>query len=109
MNRQIDIPAGDNNYIRTRQITVPIDVTLFAVTPHMHNIGREMKVTATFPDGKIEQLIAVNDWDWNWQDQYQLAKPLKLPRGTKVDLWARYDNSKDNPKNPQNPPARVTF
>ena len=86
-----------------------MDVTLQGITPHMHMLGREMKVTATFPDGRTQQLIYVNDWDWNWQDQYQYAKPIKLPAGTKVDLWARYDNSKDNPKNPQNPPQRVTF
>ncbi len=108
-NRQIDIAPGDNNYIRTASITAPVDLTLQGITPHMHMIGREMKVTATFPDGKSKQLIYVNDWDWNWQDQYQYAEPIKIPRGTKVDLWARYDNSKENPKNPQDPPKRVTF
>jgi AhpC/TSA family/Copper type II ascorbate-dependent monooxygenase, N-terminal domain len=108
-NRQINIPPGDSDYIRTATITTPLDLTLQGITPHMHMLGREMKVTATFPDGKTQQLIYVSDWDWNWQDQYQYATPIKLPRGTKVDLWARYDNSKDNPRNPQNPPQRVTF
>ena len=105
-NRQINIPPGDASYIRTASITTPVDITVEGITPHMHNIGREMKVTATLPDGRTQQLIYVNDWDWNWQDQYQFATPIKLPRGTKVDLWARYDNSKDNPRNPQNPPQR---
>lgn len=108
-NRQIDIKPGDNNYIRTRAITTPADVTLFGITPHMHNIGREMKVTATLPDGTTQQLIYIDDWDWNWQDQYQLVEPVKLPRGTKVEMWARFDNSPTNPRNPQDPPKRVTF
>lgn len=108
-NRLINIAPGDANYTRTATITTPVDVTLQGITPHMHMIGREMKVTATFPDGKTQQLIYINDWDWNWQDQYQYAAPIKLPRGTKVDLWARYDNSKDNPRNPQNPPQRIFF
>lgn len=109
INRQIDIPPGDRNYVRTATITTPLDVTLQGITPHMHNLGREMKVTATFPDGRTQQLIYVNDWDWNWQDQYQYASPIHLPRGTKVDLWARYDNSSNNPRNPQNPPKEVTW
>jgi hypothetical protein len=108
-NRQINIAAGDANYVRTKELRVPVDVTLFSITPHMHNIGREMKVTATYADGRVEQLIHVNDWDWNWQDQYSLAVPRKLPRGTKVEMWARFDNSKENPRNPQDPPGRVTF
>jgi len=108
-NRQIDIMPGDSNYVRRATLTVPVNVTLQGVTPHMHNLGREMKVTATFPDGHTQQLIYINDWDWNWQDQYQFAQPIKLPADTKVELWARYDNSKDNPRNPQNPPKRVVF
>ncbi|HVT80166.1 MAG TPA: redoxin domain-containing protein [Phycisphaerae bacterium] len=108
-NRLINIPPGESNYIRTATIVAPLDLTLRGITPHMHMLGREMKVTATFPDGRTQQLIYVNDWDWNWQDQYQYAMPIKLPKGTKVDLWARYDNSKDNPRNPQNPPQRVLF
>jgi hypothetical protein len=108
-NRDIDIPPGEKNYIRTASITAPIAVTVHGITPHMHNLGREMKVTATLPDGSRQVLIDVQDWDWNWQDQYQFATPIHLPRGTKVDLWARYDNSKDNPRNPQNPPKRVRF
>ncbi len=45
-----------------------------------------MKVTATFADGRKQQLIDISDWDWNWQDQFQYLTPIKLPRGTKVDL-----------------------
>ena len=109
LNRQINIPPGDEKYERTASLTIPVDVTLFGITPHMHNLGREMKVSATYPDGRQETLIYVNDWDWNWQDQYLYAKPIKLPAGTRIDLYARYDNSKNNPRNPQDPPQRVTW
>ena len=108
-NRNIDIPPGDADYVRTATITAPLDLTLQGITPHMHTLGREMKVTATFPDGRRQELINVTDWDWNWQDQYQFAAPIKLPRGTKVDLWARYDNSPSNARNPQASPKRVTY
>jgi len=108
-NRNIDIPPGDAAYVRTASITAPLDLTVQGITPHMHTLGREMKVTATFPDGRKQDLINVTDWDWNWQDQYQYTTPIKLPRGTKVDLWARYDNSPGNPRSPQVSPKRVTY
>lgn len=108
-NRDIDIAPGDANYIRTASVTAPVDLTLQGITPHMHTLGRVMKVTATFPDGRKQSLLDVEDWDWNWQDQYQYTTPIKLPRGTKVDLWAQYDNSPGNPRNPQDHPQRVKY
>jgi hypothetical protein len=106
-NRQINIPAGEKHYVRTASVTTPVDVTLVGLTPHMHNVGREMKVTATFPDGTTQPLCWVKDWDWNWQNQYQYVSPIKLPRGTRVDMEAVYDNSTDNPHNPNTPPKAI--
>jgi hypothetical protein len=106
--RQIDIPAGEANYARDISVTLPCDVTVIGVVPHMHLIGREMKVEATTPDKKQIPLIWIKDWDFKWQGQYQLASPLTLTKGTTLTLHARYDNSTDNPDNPNNPPARVT-
>jgi hypothetical protein len=107
VNRQIDIAPGDPNYTRTMGITVPRDVEVLGVTPHMHLIGKSMKVTATLPDGTVEQLIDVPQWDFRWQDQYRFAQPFKLPAGTRVTAEAVYDNSADNPANPSSPPQRV--
>jgi hypothetical protein len=54
-------------------------------------------------------LISVADWDFAWQEQYQLAEELPLPKGTRIDLEFNYDNSSDNPRNPSSPPVNVTF
>jgi hypothetical protein len=66
-------------------------------------------MTATFPDGTSRDLIVIKDWDFNWQETYQFKEPIKLPRGTRVKLEARYDNSANNPNNPSNPPRQVRW
>lgn len=109
VNRDIDIPAGAARYTRTASVTVPTDVRATAIFPHMHWVGREMKVEATLPDGGKVPLIWITDWDFNWQGQYQFAEPVKLPKGTRVELTAIYDNSDANPKNPSHPPKAVRF
>lgn len=68
-----------------------------------------MKVTATLPDGTVKPIIWIKDWDFDWQDQYQYQKPVHLPQGTKLEMEAIYDNSEDNPRNPNNPPKLVTW
>ncbi len=107
VNREIDIPAGEANYIRTARFALPIDTTIIGVTPHMHLVGREMVVTAALPDGNIVPLVHIDDWDFKWQEQYRFAKPISLPAGTVLQLSARFDNSADNPNNPNSPPRRV--
>ena len=84
--------------------TLPFDTTLVVVVPHMHLLGREAKATATLPDGTVEPLVWVKDWDFNWQDQYHFAKPRKFPKGTRFDYEAVYDNSGKNSLNPNSPP-----
>ncbi len=106
-NRQIDIPAGDEHYVRTMTMTLPRNAELIGITPHMHLIGQSMKVTATLPTGEVEQLIDVPQWDFRWQDQYRYAEPLTLPAGTRIDAEAVYDNSEHNAQNPNMPPKRV--
>jgi mono/diheme cytochrome c family protein len=103
------IPAGDSNYVAHASIKVPQDVTAYRVTPHMHLLGREMKVTATLPDGTVTPLVHVTNWDFNWQTSYVFKTPLHLPAGSRVDLEAHYDNSAGNPLNPSNPPKMVRW
>jgi hypothetical protein len=107
VNRQINIAPGDAAYRRTAEFTIPVETQVIGVFPHMHLLGREMKVTAIKPDGEKEPLVWIKDWDFNWQGQYRLAKPLTLPKGTKLELEAVYDNSATNPRNPNNPPQAV--
>ncbi len=105
----IDIPAGSPDHTITSSITLPTDVTLISVLPHMHLIGKEMKLTATLPDGTEQSLVWIKDWNFYWQDNYVYHEPLRLPSGTKLDVYCRYDNSTSNPLNPSHPPKRVFF
>jgi Copper type II ascorbate-dependent monooxygenase, C-terminal domain len=107
--RPLRIPAGEANYTAQANLPIPADVTVLQVTPHMHLLGREMTVTATLPDGAQKPLVRVPDWDFNWQTTYSFKEPLKLPRGSRISLTARYDNSAANPLNPNNPPREVTW
>jgi peroxiredoxin len=101
------IPANDENYRIGETLVVPEDIELLSVRPHMHLIGKEMKVTATFPDGKVEQLMYIKNWDFNWQENYYYAKPVRIPKDTKLMLEAVFDNSEKNPANPSMPPKDV--
>lgn len=103
------IPPGDSNYVVHASLPVRYDVTAYRVTPHMHLLGKDMKVTATLPDGRVLPLVHVENWDFNWQTGYVFKTPIQLPKGSRVDLEAHYDNSSDNPVNPNNPPRFVTW
>lgn len=105
----IDIPPGEANHEVSTSITLPAELTLTSVFPHLHLIGKDVEVTATLPDGEKLPLILIKDWNFYWQDVYTYTEPVTLPRGTKLDMLAHYDNSADNPLNPSSPPQRVYF
>ena len=81
-------------------------VTLYGLWPHMHVRGKDMTFIATFPDGREEVLLHVPRYDFSWQLQYQLAKPLNLPAGSTIKAIGHYDNSTRNKDNPR-PDAAV--
>jgi hypothetical protein len=68
-----------------------------------------MKIAAYLPDGSEKPLIWIKDWDFNWQGAYQYAKPVALPKGTRIEMEYVYDNSENNPRNPAHPPVRVKW
>jgi hypothetical protein len=107
---ELEIPAGAKNHRLTTSFTMPIQATALGVTPHMHYLGREMRVTARRP-GEADPipLIWIRDWDFNWQGEYQLREPIVLPKGTVIEVEAFYDNSSDNPRNPHPVPQLVTY
>jgi len=105
----IDIPAGEKNYTIRDSTTLPADVRVYRAYAHAHYLGKEMKATATLPDGTTRPLLWITDWNFNWQEQYTYKQPLMLPKGTRIDVSIRYDNSADNPRNPSNPPKRVLW
>lgn len=108
-NYGFKLEAGESDQVVTGEYTLPDDVTLVGLTPHMHLLGRQMRVSANYPDGKSENLIWIKDWSFYWQDQYYLQSPKRLPKGTRLQIEARYDNSNENPFNPSSPPRDVTF
>jgi hypothetical protein len=108
-DKRLRIPAGEKRHRVANSYTLPVDVHAIGVLAHMHLLGREMKVTATLPDGKKQPLLWISDWDFNWQGQYQYVKPLALPKGTLLEMEAFFDNSPNNPKNPNKPPKTVWF
>jgi tetratricopeptide (TPR) repeat protein len=103
----IDIPAGAKDFEITDDFRVPIDVNVLAVYPHAHYLARLLEGYATLPDGARKWLIRIPDWDLSWQGVFRLQYPLLLPAGTVVSMRYHYDNSADNPRNPNNPPKEV--
>jgi hypothetical protein len=79
--------------------TLPNDATLLSFFPHMHLRGKKFEYNLVHPDGSGETLLRVN-YDFYWQLSYVLDHPRPLPAGTKIEAIAWYDNSKNNPHNP---------
>jgi hypothetical protein len=110
VNTKIDIPAGEQAYHARDEFTLPVEMEALGVFPHMHLIGREIKITAQPPGHKEPfSLLWINDWDFNWQGFYQYESPVKLPAGTQVAMETIHDNSADNIRNPNNPPKRMRW
>ena len=76
------------------------DTLVYAFFPHMHVRGKAFRYTAIFPDGRKEILLDIPRYDFNWQNTYELAEPLRMPAGAKMHCEAWYDNSVNNPANP---------
>ncbi len=103
------IPAGEKRHRVFSQFPVPADATIYGAMPHMHLLGRSMKAEIVLPDGTVNPLIYVDDWDFNWQLAYVLKDPIRVPKGSKIRVEAFYDNSISNPRNPNYPPKPVTW
>ncbi len=104
---ELDIPPGDKNFLVSDDFTLPVDVSLLAIYPHAHYLGKDLLAYATLPDGKRKTLIHISNWDLNWQAVYHYAEPIDLPAGTKISMRFTYDNSANNIRNPNDPPIRV--
>jgi len=101
-------PNAADHKVEATSGSLPFDVDLLAFMPHMHLRGKSFSYEARYPDGKTEMLLSVPNYDFNWQTRYRLAKPKKLPAGTRVHCVAHYDNSKHNLSNPD-PTATVRW
>ncbi|HEX4147241.1 MAG TPA: redoxin domain-containing protein [Pirellulales bacterium] len=105
---QFTIPPGEP-HLRVEQCwTVPQDILVLALFPHMHLRGKSFSYEALYPNGRSEFLLKIPSYDFMWQQRYVLKQPKRLPAGTIVRAVAVYDNSADNPANPD-PTATVKY
>ena len=107
--QDFNIPAGKKDYIRHISMNVPVGFRLVDAMPHMHYIGSKARLIVTYPDGRKQSIVGIEDWDLRWQNIYQLRTPLHIPAGSKLDAWFVWDNSADNFANPFNPPRSLTW
>lgn len=89
--------------------TVPFDVSLVGIFPHMHYLGKNWEVFLENTDGSKTNLIKINDWDFNWQGGYYFDRYKVAKKGSKIRAFAKYDNTANNPSNPSSPPRFVTW
>jgi hypothetical protein len=101
------LPAGVENHKVSGSVWVASDCVLHTITPHMHLLGKDIKVTMTPPGGDTTTLIAIDPWDYNWQETYYFKQPIRVKAGTKFTVESHYDNSAKNPNNPSSPPRTV--
>ena len=109
------MPTGDGRGSRARIPVIPPhaddwaitgitafrdDVTLYAMSPHMHLRGKDATYIVTYPDGREEIILSVPTYDFNWQLHYELAAPLKIPAGSTIKTVGHFDNSLANRYNP---------
>jgi hypothetical protein len=107
-NVMFAIPAGHPNYEVVAKQTINRDTYLSTMYPHMHVRGKDVSYTLVYPDGREEVVLNVPKYDFNWQLNYRLAEPKFIPKGSTLLIKAHYDNSKDNPFNPD-PTATVRW
>jgi hypothetical protein len=100
VNQNFTIPAGAPSQRVDADVTLTRDVVVWSVLPHTHVRGKRWEYQATYPDGRVETILAVPKYDFNWQTEYVFKEPLKLPKGTKIHSSAWYDNSANNKANP---------
>jgi mono/diheme cytochrome c family protein len=100
LNPRFVIPAGAPNHEVRAVHTFTQDTLVFSMTPHMHSRGKDMTYVAHYPDGRSETLLSVPKYDFEWQLSYLLAEPKLLPRDTKLEVIAHFDNSANNKANP---------
>ncbi len=100
VNGNFTLPANTPNTRVDAEMTIETDLTLWSLMPHTHVRGRAWEIRANYPDGRSEMVLAVPNYDFNWQTEYVFKEPLKLPAGTKLRTSAWYDNSPNNKSNP---------
>ena len=104
-NRRLRIPANESNHIETASRYVPTGTVVRAFMPHMHLRGKAFKYELLTKNGERETLLEVPRYDFNWQLRYELKQPRTLPAGSRIEVTGVFDNSSENPANPD--PNRI--
>jgi hypothetical protein len=99
-NPGIEIPPGEARHKEVAYITFPQNATLYTVFPHAHYRGENAQVFLQKPGQKEELILSLPKYDFNWQRGYDFATPLEIPAGSRIITRYEYDNSRDNPANP---------
>ncbi len=99
-NMLFKIPPGSSNQQGQMTFTFPADALVLSFMPHMHLRGVSARYVLNSPDGTTETLLSVPDYDFGWQSAYRFEKPLRIAKGSKLTWIGRWDNSEDNPRNP---------
>lgn len=107
-NSSFVIPPRADNHEVVAEVTMSSDKMMLWMSPHMHLRGKSFRYEAHYLDGRSEILLDVPKYDFNWQITYELAEPKPLPKGTRLVCTAHFDNSEDNPANPD-PTDTVRF
>jgi hypothetical protein len=107
-NDKFVIPPGDANHRVAVSGTLPNDALLISLFPHMHLRGKAFEYQIAGPNGRVETLLKVDNYAFNWQLNYRLAEPRLLRAGTRLICAGYFDNSANNPRNPD-PSAEVRF
>jgi len=95
-----EIPAGHPNYEVRSSFTFNEAAQLYSFMPHMHLRGKDFEYKAVFPDGTSKILLSVPRYDFSWQTYYVLKEPIAVPKGTRIECVAHFDNSTNNKYNP---------
>ena len=99
-NGTFKIPPGDPNYRVDSSFEIRQPVTLASIHPHMHARGKDFEYRVVFPNGETRTILRVPKYNWHWQHWYNLAEPIDLPPGARIECTAHFDNSANNPENP---------
>ncbi|QEH36182.1 thiol-disulfide oxidoreductase [Aquisphaera giovannonii] len=105
---RLQIPPGTRDYVSRAEFRFSRPSLLLSLLPHMHLRGRSMTFVAEYPDGRREVLLDVPRYEFDWQNLYVLDRPKPMPEGTILHTEAHFDNSAENPNNPD-PRRAVTF
>ena len=101
------IKAGTTPTFKLEVTNPSQDQSLLYVWPHMHLLGKEYKAYITTPAGDTIRLVHIPAWDFRWQEIYRFRHPVKVPKGSVIHIEGTYDNTVDNPANPNSPPKNV--